>query len=301
MTYGCPDSLHKTLASLVDQVDSIAIVDGPFTGWPRLPKDYELFHPPQRCDFCSQLGVPIAYRSHLHVKQKTARTLGLQIAEFGSPDWVLIIDDDETLSVSGVDLRSKLGEDLGRYAAVDVWNRRFNQTFPQNRLVRWKRGLHYEPNHWTIVDEMGEVCKNATPPFPMVDKGVVIVNDPDLRPRSWELHRSLYRLLQFIVTETSWESSSYFTGADEGAEFFDQNTVEEKLEAIKLRAAKGDDFAYGLLTELASINNGSKSDIQRFDQKTRGAIAAILYAAGVIPWPYVNAKEETADSKVAEK
>lgn len=291
--YGSPDSLHRTLRSLLGQVDGVVVYDGPYAGWPRLGGGSPAFHRPTDCGYCFEIlgEVPLAYAQHQQLRQKTARSAALRMASVLEPDWLLIIDDDEVFRCS-VDLRTALSVWTADYASVDVDNLLFGKRFPQNRLVRWTPGLCYDPNHWTIVSPGGVVTQNASAPFHLVDHQVGIVNDPSLRSPRWKLERSLYRMLQFIGNEGSWESSKYFAGSDCEAVFVDPEALTADLESIKHSAASGSDFDMGMLQMLAAIANGSEQDIISWNDRTKGMVTGLLYAAGVIPWPYVKDKKE---------
>jgi hypothetical protein len=293
-TYGSPESLKRTLESLRGHVDGAVIHEGPYAGWPRLGGD----SPSSPGECATGLPFPTMYTRHGHLLQKTARTQALQLAATLKPtsdDWLLIIDDDEVLDSEAV-LRVVLSSWAADYASIDVEDLRFGRKFPQNRLVRWTPGLHYEPNHWTIRSPLGVITQNASPPFYQVH-GVSIVNDPSLRSKAWLHRRSLYRMLQFIGNEGTWSTSKYFEGSDCEAVFVDPEALAADLESIKRSAASGNEFDMGLLLMLAQIASGSEQEIVQWSDRTKGMVTGLLYAAGVIPWPY--AKKSVKDEKEA--
>lgn len=290
-TYGSPDSLHRALRSLLGQVDGVVVYDGPYAGWPRVAGEDLGFHRPTSCGYCFEVlrAVPIVYAQHGQLRQKTARSAALQMAAVLKPDWLLIFDDDEVFHCE-VDLRTSLSGWADDYASVDVDNLLFKRRFPQNRLVRWTPGLFYDPNHWTIATSDGVVCRNASAPFYPVDPQVVIVNDPSLRSSAWKHCRSLYRMLQFIGNEGSWMGSKYFEGPDDEAAFVDPECLPADLESIKRSAASGNEFDMGMLQMLASIARGSDQDTIAWTDRTKGMVTGLLYATGVVPWPYAKKK-----------
>lgn len=290
-TYGSAVSLRRTLESLVGQVDGAVVHSGPYAGWPRLGGSAA-----DPVDAVPDLPFPYLYTRHGHLLQKTARTQALQLVATLKPtsdDWLLIIDDDEVFRCKA-DLRRVLSGWAADYASVDVEDLRFEKRFPQNRLVRWMPGLRYDPNHWTIRSPLGIVTQNASAPFYLVDRQAEIVNDPSLRSSRWKHERSLYRMLQFIGNEGTWSASKYFEGSDCEASFVDPEGLLSDAESVKRSAASGNEFDMGLLLMLSQVASGSEQEIVQWSDRTKGMVTGLLYAAGMIPWPY--AKKKTGGS-----
>ena len=280
VSYGNPSGLRSTLKSLKEFVDWGIVRYGPFRGHPLLPE-------PQESDDAAEsraitLDAGYVFRRHRSaVSQAEARSQVFTVPGLRDGDWLLIVDDDETFS-AGPSFLPQLAPLDASYATVGVLDPRdgVDRAAPQNRLIRWVPGLTYGGNHWTILRNNEEFCRNASPPFHPIDAR--LLNHPENRGFDAQRRRALYRLLRFLAPD--WRLSPHETGRLGGP--YSEAEVERTLQAAKAAHRKtGSTFDRSFLMTLAWLRKGCDQDIPIGDTE-KGFTLAILFAAGVTESPY---------------
>lgn len=298
-TYTSSDTLKQTLESIRSYVDHVIVIYGPYRGFPPF-LDKSIDDSVDKCrDILKASKIPYSLTIANYLLQKDKRSLYLNpdlasnwypnSFRFKEGDWLLIIDDDELFSfpISLEEIIPPLKIQLemmkGNYASVEIFDKWTDLKSPHNRFIRWKDGLLYEPNHYTISDQNGIYCQHATPPF--FDTGAKITNDPSVRSEIWKHHRALFRLLRFTFTDQDWKNGFMEIGKGE-LEYFTPERADELRKKLIHKVAKDKkEFDWQFMEILSWIRKGCDTE-KVFTDKQRGMIAAILYANNIVPNPY---------------
>jgi len=275
-TYESSKTLSKTLESIKSFVDHVIVVDGPYIGWPKSENSVKettitgssIYH---------DIGIPCHYVRLPAMSQAEKRNHYLQWPWLEHDDWLFIIDDDEIL-VKEEATRDIL-QLMGDYATVEVDNMWMGVISPQNRLIKWRPGLRYYPNHWTIQTWNGETyCQNASPPFHLVP--LIIRNNPSIRSPEWRHKRALYRMLRFIAGP-DWRENKFETGKPDG--YYTPESAKNLLKSLAIKISENpNEFDTAFFGTLAWIWKGCEQDIV-WSPRTKAQVLAALFSWGVIP------------------
>lgn len=304
-TYGSSKTLEQTLSSIAVFVDHVVVIYGHYLGFPPLlGDDAQGESASKTAEVIKASGIPYTYTIANNLLQKDKRSMLLSLKaehwygdylfQYREGDWLLIIDDDEVLidddEVLKYDgrkksLLTKLGAVPANYGTVIVKNIWQSIDILQNRFVKWAPEIRYHPNHWTISKGEEVYVQNSTPPFYAI-LGSEITNNPVARSKIWLHHRALYRLLRFVFNQKDWKDG-YFEVGEHKPEFYDAETVQKVIDKVADKVAKEQNpFDIAFLETLAWIALNCERDTIWSDA-ARGRVAAILFAYGLVPDPYL--------------
>ena len=192
-TFDSASTLRHTLDSVIKTVDMVHILDGAWKGWPseesvstdgtdELVRLYQDKHH-------DRIIYGIMHDRPTEIEART-RLLG----QCSPGDIFLVIDSDEAARgdlAAGLKRAEQSQVDCFRVAVFQPWKRGPSRAaIAHPRLFKYRKGMRYDGNHWSIVDAAGRRYDQDTANI-MLDE-FILLHRQNQRPSSYLDQRMAY-------------------------------------------------------------------------------------------------------------